>query len=299
MYAFVAFLVLTSSISFYQHEERSFLSWMRLNNQIYVGDEYHFRFGIFITNLRFIKEQNSINRSFKVGINRFAAYTTTEYHQLFNLQLKKPIKSFTGKPSKSKPDKSVDWRDAGIIPPVRDEMLPNMLISAVEAAQTVYAASCGALTTFSVRNLIDCSNGGSVEDIYNYVKEFQNGYFCTESSYCSYDGTCKFNECSKIGRLTSFVGAQSEDDFAKRIETNGPALIFIDPSNWSFQLYSGGICNDLNAGDHPLLVVGFGTENDVAYWIAKNNWGISWGERGYIRIAWGNVCSTAVIPIME
>jgi hypothetical protein len=59
--------------------------------------------------------------------------------------------------------------------------------------------------------------------------------------------------------------------------------------------------------NHALLITGYGEETTVStttgttttvpYWIARNSWGESWGERGYVRIRRDkNVCGIAQNP---
>ena len=79
------FATFVSSVYYLQHEEKSFLSWMRLTNQFYTGDEYRIRFGIFLTNSRYVKEFNSGNKKFRVTLNKFAALTPSEYRAYFGL----------------------------------------------------------------------------------------------------------------------------------------------------------------------------------------------------------------------
>ena len=44
--------------------------------------------------------------------------------------------------------------------------------------------------------------------------------------------------------------------------------------------------------DHAALVVGYGTsENGEEYWLIKNSWSISWGRKGFMKIAMkGDIC---------
>ncbi|KAK2978499.1 hypothetical protein RJ640_006198 [Escallonia rubra] len=87
------------------------------------------RFQIFKDNFHFIDEQNAANRSFKLGLNRFADLTNEEYRSMYlgtkidsKKRLAKGRKSdrYAPRASDSLPE-SVDWRAKGAVAPVKDQ----------------------------------------------------------------------------------------------------------------------------------------------------------------------------------
>ncbi|CAL5992858.1 Cathepsin_B [Hexamita inflata] len=62
-----------------------------------------------------------------------------------------------------------------------------------------------------------------------------------------------------------------------------------------FMYYNGGIYQHKSGsveGGHAVTFVGYGEENGVKYWVVRNSWGTSWGEKGYFRMIRGiNDCS--------
>lgn len=85
-----------------------------------------------------------------------------------------------------------------------------------------------------------------------------------------------------------------------------PVIVSINADSDTFKLYKSGIYYNENCGygeynNHALLLVGYGEEAGVDYWIAKNSWGTTWGEQGYIRIErnvhnYGGTCGIASYP---
>ena len=60
--------------------------------------------------------------------------------------------------------------------------------------------------------------------------------------------------------------------------------------NPSLREYTRGVfdgCNeeiDQVVHPHAVVIVGYGTENDVDYWLVKNSWGKLWGDKGLVKI---------------
>lgn len=115
-------LTLATSSSYHQHEEKSFISWMRKTNQYYSGSDYHIRFGIFLTNLRLVQEHNSAKKLFTISLNKYSAYTPTEYKSLLGF-IPQKTKIFSNKtiPKQKVLSDSIDWREKGVITSIKDQ----------------------------------------------------------------------------------------------------------------------------------------------------------------------------------
>ncbi len=65
-----------------------------------------------------------------------------------------------------------------------------------------------------------------------------------------------------------------------------PLSVAIDAEGPHFQFYKSGVysepCQDNLC--HGVLIVGYGEEDGVKYYVVKNSWGEGWGESGYIRL---------------
>tara|TARA_B110000285_G_scaffold215724_1_gene262359 strand:- start:237 stop:524 length:288 start_codon:yes stop_codon:yes gene_type:complete len=70
--------------------------------------------------------------------------------------------------------------------------------------------------------------------------------------------------------------------------SQGPVSVTVEADKIAFQGYTGGILNSAACGtnlDHAITAVGFGNKNGQSYYIVRNSWGPTWGDRGYIMIA--------------
>ena len=292
---------------------------MRNSNNMFTGDEYKLRLGIWCANKRLVQQHNSANKGFTVSMNKLAALTPAEYKQMLGHRTQPTNKEIPVKVAKPSNDDEVDWRAKGIVHAIKDQGQCGSCwaFSVIQAMESQWALKKGEIPSLSEQNLVDCCtscsgcNGGDEYVTYDFVLAHQNGQWMTEDDYpykavtgtCKWDankGCCKF---SSYFRPTSMSKAD-EKELAAGCKASGVVSIAIDASNWSFQMYSGGIYDEPACStwlDHAVGLVGYGTENGVDYWIVRNSWGEDWGENGYIRMIRNKnnqcgVASDTIIP---
>lgn len=107
--------------------------------------------------------------------------------------------------------------------------------------------------------------------------------------YTGKDETCKYNPNNGVVKVLDYVDIPEGDGdalFAAVAQT--PVSVAVNAGSLAFQLYGGGvITSETLCGknlDHGIVAVGYGTDGKNPYYIVRNSWGASWGEKGYVRI---------------
>jgi len=85
------------------------------------------------------------------------------------------------------------------------------------------------------------------------------------------------------------------------VGNHGPTSVAIFVNN-NFQNYRSGVYDDSSCTgslNHAVLVVGYGNEGGKDYWLVKNQWGIGFGENGYIKMRRNanNQCGIASLAV--
>ena len=126
-------------------------------------------------------------------------------------------------------------------------------------------------------------NGGWPWSALDYV--YDHG-LCTEEAYPYHgrDEECKDSQCEVAVQSKGKVQLpQGDEESLANAVALTPVSIVLDAS--AMQFYDKGIITKCSENiNHAVLAVGYGEEDGIKYWIIKNSWSESWGEKGYCRI---------------
>ena len=276
-------------------------------------NEFLARYEVFRKNVMdTFKEENSLYRT---GITKFSDLTKQEFAKIY-LNLNYDALAMANfdptivKVSNAAPD-AYDWRDYGRVSPVKDQASCGSCwaFSTIANLEGLYYAKKGVMKTFSEQMLVDCDtsdsgcNGGLMQYAFTWLKK--NGIMLdSDYPYTGTKGTCKSDKSKyvdmsvtgykKLGSSWSTWSAVDEDEIKEFLYETGPLAIALNASPLHF--YTGGIVDRTSSQcsttgiNHAVTMVGYGHDDaqNKDYWIIKNSWGKSWGEKGYFRIRRGN-----------
>lgn len=156
-------------------------------------------------------------------------------------------------------------------------------------------AATGELLSLSESNFVDCSwanhgcNGGIMDNAFKYAETHP---IETEDDYPYHANTslwaCKYDKSKGKVKVISYSDVESGNEKQMMAAVaKGPVSVAIEADQYAFQMYKNGVLAAKDCGenlDHGVLVVGYGTENEVDYWLVKNSWSAKWGDNGYIKL---------------
>ena len=165
------------------------------------------------------------------------------------------------------------------------------------------------IINFSAQNLINCLSGcqGEFPDVaWDYIKK--NGITSNDClSYKNRQNNCNLNcDSSNIQFKKYFSGEaiflEDENSIKKEIMKNGPVTsmmnIYSDYYDYKSGIYSHSSGNSI-LGFHAIVIIGWGIENDIKYWIIQDSYGELHGENGYLRIKIGDECGAGATAFCD
>jgi C1A family cysteine protease len=285
----------------------------------------------FDTNMKRIIASRETGPRWELDINKFSSISHDEFSKYYkgynaNYEVERTIPNIT---AETIPD-SWDWRDQGnVVAPVKNQGQCGSCwaFSAVGALESQVRMKTNDSVLLSEQKMVDCvknvvspdktltcCNGCQGGEMYSVYQFLNNGMDSTEQQYpyTGKDGSCKKLSSYVKQKLKSYVSLPKGNEklIAKMLYTIGPLSIGVN-ANLDWQMYSKGIydpsekqCDSsIYSQDHGVILVGYGSEKGLDYWIIRNSWGKDWGENGYIRLARGsNACgvsNSVIYPILQ
>nr|TKS13667.1 hypothetical protein D5086_0000051610 [Populus alba] len=184
---------------------------------------------------------------------------------------------------------SMDWRGKEDVNPIKDQgscdsCWPFSTVAAVEGINQIVK---GELISLSEQELVGCDrfynagcNGGLMDYAFQFI--INNGGLDTEKDnpYLGNDDTCDRDKMkTKSVSIDGFEDVLPLDNKAlQKVVAHQPVSVAIEASGTALQFYQSGVftgdCG--TALDHGVVVVGYGTEKGLDYWLVRNSWGTKW-----------------------
>lgn len=127
-----------------------------------------------------------------------------------------------------------------------------------------------------------------MDDAFHYVAD--HGISAADAyKYTGRNGTC-----TPSGKKFPIAGytdvTQYDQNALLEALAQQPVSVAVNAGGFGFQFYKSGVfsgaCkNDEASLNHGVLAVGYGNQGGKPFYLVKNSWGTTWGDKGYIRLA--------------
>jgi len=278
---------------------RQFQSFVAKFDKQYASvEEFATRFENFRVFLQIADERNAENGRPVHGVTQFADLTQQEFRDLWLMKpgYYKAPNNPTVKTPTPPPNTILDWRNNGtVITPVKNQAQCGSCwafsaTEAIESFNTLAGTYYGGKTVdLSSEQSCSCTynyngcNGGNPQNVYKAAVQDHGG----EESDADYPYTvncasCHVTTARKYADTNGYTNA-ARGSLQTVLEKNGPPSVCVAAESWN--TYHGGVMTSCpGLSDHCVQAVGYNTDHNPPYWIVRNSWGVSWGEKGYIYL---------------
>lgn len=190
---------------------------------------------------------------------------------------------------------SVNWITKGAVNPVKDQGHCGSCwtFAATAVSEGHHFLASGDLLNLSEQMFVDCEpvgegcNGGMAYDALNYLLDHKH-MLESDYPYKAVDGKCAYDADKGIfnSKKVSLVPPHSVEALKAAI-AQGPTGVSVMADNDVFRHYTSGVMDSVECGvntDHAITAVGYGVEDGKEYYLVRNSWSATWGDKGYIKI---------------
>lgn len=270
----------------------NFESYKAKFNKSYTADFEPIAYRTLLTKVQYMADNQLLNKGLTLRLQ--------EMSDVRNSSFIKSNKLLVGRRLGRRSPGALDYRKLGYVttPMVQGTCGGCFAIAAVGNLEYWYKKHSGTLMKLSVQEALDCTrpmtdgcDGGAMEFVFK--KAMSNPIGPESFDPFKYrNGRCfrrLFRPYVRVKRYKT-INYGVERHLARYLNQYGPIPVGVDSQSMQFELYHNGIIKEQHCGkdiDHAVLVVGYTPE----YWIVKNSWGTSWGDKGYFYLERGsNAC---------
>ncbi|KAL5215432.1 hypothetical protein ABZP36_006833 [Zizania latifolia] len=195
---------------------------------------------------------------------------------------------------------NVDWRKKGAVTPAKNQNPCGSCwaFAAVATVESQHKIRTGELVSLSEQEVLDCDhscngcNGGFPKDALEWIKA--RGGVMTEDAYpyVAYQHQYCYSKAAarRVGKIVAVRQLVAGSEAALTMAVAGQPVAVGIEANDNFQHYKSGLYTGpcTTQQNHAVVVVGYGRDaHGREYWIVKNSWGQTLGDKGFFYMRKG------------